>query len=389
MPVRKILLKGYFGFANLGDDLLLVTTYSLLREAFPTAAIDVFSNNTINNTSVGNRVIGSEYLAHLLNDENVRVVDWKSTGSYDLVVNGGGGIYFDYRNGGWKHGLLNRVGRLFTTGGLRRIESAFRKISGRRFRQTFQRRYGLGIGVEKFHAAAPSYVRKKADLGTFDAIFVRDENSRQNLSDLKYDGKVHVSTDNVFLHRYWMPSSVKAERVTAPTRLGVILMDWPDFDGIFKNCFDGIRILRDRGWNVTFFSFDANHDRKYLDFLSRANEDVIVWNPVEQDLKAFIDVFAQQHVVLTARAHGAIVGATLGIPAICIGFREKLATIHRMLHKSSTLLQLPIGAGALVDIVTQMKQSYGERSARVVEDLRRNEALAEEGLTTFLSLVRE
>src|SRR5690606_41007532 len=79
LPVRKILLKGYFGFANLGDDLLLVTAYSLLREAFPTAAIDVFSNNTIDNTSVGNRVIGSEYLAHLLNRSEERSVGEKSS----------------------------------------------------------------------------------------------------------------------------------------------------------------------------------------------------------------------------------------------------------------------------------------------------------------------
>ena len=79
-----ILLKGYYGFGNLGDDLLMQINYQILKEACPNSEIDIFSNNTHSNE---NSIADTNY--HLYTQKLINypldIVDWTHKKRYDLI----------------------------------------------------------------------------------------------------------------------------------------------------------------------------------------------------------------------------------------------------------------------------------------------------------------
>ena len=96
----KIILKGYYGFGNFGDDILMVTTYWLLKDIFPSDQIIVCSENP-----------GAQYI-ELLCEKSVPVVNSNSGLHADWIVHGGGGVFFDFNEGTSKLFLAESVNKI-------------------------------------------------------------------------------------------------------------------------------------------------------------------------------------------------------------------------------------------------------------------------------------
>ena len=104
----KILLKGYYGFGNLGDDILMMVSYAILKKKYAEAVISIYSENTPNNPHLSDPVGFNQYIHSLLKD-TPRLVDWTCQDDYDLLFDGGGGIYKDHTYGNWGHAIANRI----------------------------------------------------------------------------------------------------------------------------------------------------------------------------------------------------------------------------------------------------------------------------------------
>ncbi len=379
----KILIKGYYGFGNLGDDILMTTMYRLLKEKFPTAQFFIFSNFTKNLSGFKRQENYNEYILMLLG-EHVRIIDWTFRGEFDLVVDGGGGVYFDYSVGGLTKAFINWAGNLVGTKGLFQVDTLIRIASGRMRRLKFKKRAGFGLGIGPYTPQSKLLYQHLVEIGSTDVLFVRDATSFNLLQEFKFSGVKNLSADVAFLSSYWLTNKIKPRpKVDFQNRIGIILLDWHEGNAarfkVFQKFAD--RLLQE-GMKVTFFSFDENQDIQYIEEFQLAYS-FITWRPNEISLPAFMNEISTQDIVFSARAHGAILGSILGVPSVCITTSHKLTEVSRLLSQSASIVNEPITETELFKQLQQVKDNYSERLALVDRDLERNRRLADETWLEF------
>ena len=303
-------------------------------------------------------------------EDTPRLVDWTFQDDYDLLFDGGGGIYKDHTYGNWSHTIANKITRYTSPQRLWSLEKNVRKNVKKEHQINFSRRVGFGLSIGPFRKNSPSYVRKLAEIGSYDELFVRDKASIDFLEEVGFKNNFYKTTDIAFLMDYWLPEGIKYREGADSSKIGVILLDWyKDNDEYLQNIKDATKRLESEGYEISFFSFQKNQDTKYRAYF---RDQVTAWNPHEYSLKQFLSMIREQHLLITSRAHGAIVGACLGVPSICLGITLKLEEVSKMLHRSSTLILPPFPAHDILDAVQSMSDNYQQCLSDLRYDLDSN-----------------
>ncbi|MEQ1587067.1 MAG: polysaccharide pyruvyl transferase family protein [Cyclobacteriaceae bacterium] len=379
----KILIKGYYGFGNLGDDILMTTTYHLLKNRFPAAELFIFSNFTSNLNGFNRQPNYNKYIWHLLGEE-VQIIDWTYRGDFDLIVDGGGGVYFDYSIGSSVWGLLNAVNKFMGVTILYRIDVILRKVFGRKRHLGFKRRAGFGLGIGPYSNSSRLLYQHLVEIGSTNILFVRDNTSLKLLQAFRFSGIKDLSSDIAFLSQYWLNSEVKQRPgENFQNRIGIILLDWHEGnDSRFEEFQKFADHLIVRGTRVTFFSFDENHDIKYIRKFQEGYS-LVVWRPNEISISDFLNTLSAQDILFSARAHGVIIGSILKVPSICIATSQKLIEVSRLLPLSTSLVNEPIQEEQLFNQLENVQSNYSERLKYLDLDIERNEKLAIESWLEF------
>ena len=130
----KIILKGYYGFGNFGDDILMITTYWLHKDIFPTDQIIICSENP-----------DVQYI-ELLCEKSVQVVNSNSGLHGDWIIHGGGGVFFDFNEGPRNYYWLNQLITFIGYASFRKTYNFIKSLRGSKSIEA-KFRAGLGIGV--------------------------------------------------------------------------------------------------------------------------------------------------------------------------------------------------------------------------------------------------
>lgn len=367
---RRVLLRGYYGFGNFGDDLLLLTAYRMLREAHPHATVHVRC------LAAG----GGTYLPNLLG-EDVPITSSLEPIDYDLVVDGGGGVFFDFEEGPRALTLVNTVARAVPTRWLREARRAYRVLRGTHGADS-ARRVGVGIGVGTFTKSSRKFLRARSSLGEYNHLLVRDDESRENARSIVGDLSVSVSADLVFARRFWCPAELRrASSLTTGRRVGFVLRRWShDGSAHLGPMASAIDALRHRGVEVTVFLLEGSDEDVVRSKLPSVP--YVVWRPSDargsqDELSTFLRRLASVDLIVTTRAHGAIAGACLGVPAICVAIEPKLQIVAEMLKRSATALDVTEIATTLARVVEERLGRVSSLREAVSTDVEENERQAE------------
>lgn len=374
----KILIKGYYGFGNFGDDILMITAFKLLRAIAPDATLFVFSNFNENLRGF-DRDAKYNYYIHSLLDESPPLVDWTYQGSFDLVVDGGGGVYFDDRRGSWLSEVRNVVLRALGFRNVLLVDMLLRTILSRPKRLRYTRRMGLGLGIGPYAFGARLLYAHLADIATFDVLMIRDAASLSFLTSYKFSGQRFLGTDLTFYNKWWLSHELSfSKEKPFGGRIAIVLMDSQhDNTVVFRRFRNFIDELVVKGYKVTLFSFDENNDRQFIGYF-RDFIPFVIWRPNNDGLKSFLSHLHQQDLVITSRAHGAIIGAQLGVVPVCLGKTPKLREVAKMFPGSGLVVDFPIDFMRLHQLVAQIESDYPVFMERLVADVSVNKVKIEE-----------
>lgn len=370
----KFILRGYYGFGNLGDDILLTVTYRWLKQHFPACSLSICTDAR-----------HPEYLSGILG-ENLTIYRSDDRVDADWIIYGGGGVFFDFHESGKRYWLLNKIIKQLGYTRYKAIYRAYKVLRGRiGIRGKFQG--GLGIGVGTYTKSSRRFYADILSLASFDFLLVRDKQSAENVEGLNLRIPVQVATDLAFFHPCWIEAAYAGHQPVS-NQIGFILRDWSYGDQDYFEATEAVaKQLMNEGYAVKFYSFDQQADADYSKRFSNSFP-FYAWNPDTLSVNDFLKELARNKLMVTCRAHGAIISACLGIPSICLEIEPKLKEVSAMLKRSSNLIDRPFTEEKIKRAISWHLTSQEELAKAVLTDTEDNFNKIASALARFEKLMR-
>lgn len=372
--MSKIILRGYYGFGNFGDDILMLTSYRLIKEIFSSDEIVICSESNSDpsyiETIIGRSVPVGPIAEH-------RDADW--------IIHGGGGVYFDFKSGNLNFFWLNETIRFIGYSRFRHVYDFFAKLKNTNIKHS-KRRIGLGIGVGSYTRSSKRFHLDILSLSDFDFLLVRDEESIDHIRSYNFNYPTLLSTDLAFLSKYWLPKNF----TMAPEKntIGFVLRDWVyDNHAYLQTVLRVLLVLKKQNRELKIFSFDKRSDQHFIPEFS-TNFPITVWDPQHMSIADFLFEMGKCNLIVTSRAHGAIVSTCLGIPTICLDIEPKLKNISKMLKNSSLLVEGSDHEMILSMIDNRLKM-YETFHHSTLVDVENNQKIMESGITAFKEFTKQ
>lgn len=369
MSIPDVVLLGYYGRGNFGDDILMVVAHGLARQMLPGARMALRTGTT------------ATYPDRLLGPGVVRL-PFGTRDRHRLLLHGGGGNFFDFA----PHGPLTRaVNAVLMAGGKKaflRLDANLRRLVDRPHLSA-RTRLGLGLGIGTFTAGSPRLRDVLPVLADFDALWLRDDQSVINLTRLGVAAPVVRGSDLAFLWEHWCPPDLALAPAlvrTARPRVGVILRDWPAGSGCtFAQWIAPVLERLTLRFELTLISLDPATDGGTLSAFSHMPQ--LAWWPDRMSISDFARELAAQDVLLTSRAHGAICGACLGRASVILEIEPKLRAVHGMLPMATRIVPAFCDPEAVID---QIEEALAIPNTIVAADALRNRSESQSALEAIV-----
>jgi polysaccharide pyruvyl transferase CsaB len=355
----KIVLSGYYGFDNAGDEALLSAITSSIRRLAPEAEFVVFSGSPEKTAS----------------RHGVRAVYYKSPGQVwrelrdaDLLISGGGSIFQDVTSARSLPYYISVV--------------ALAKLLGKPV--IF---YAQGVGPINRRTSKwlMGLVANRVDI-----ITLRDEKSLQLMLELGVARPpLLVTADPVFSLQPTTAAELKIETLLAGQGLadkslvGVAVRRWQPLDGYQANLAKLLDELAGRGYQIIFvpmaYPEDVNEARRVAG-LMQAESLVLDEHLQSQEHLALI---ARMNLMIAVRLHALIFAANRGVPFAGISYDPKVEAFL----SSFNLAPLPADYEAMLARVEDLLDAEHMQNeiSRRAEEMR---AQAEDNARLALSLVK-
>ena len=364
---QTILISGYYGFGNTGDEAVLAAMISDLQSACPGVDICVISGDPAETQKQ------HQVKAVPIDDLQTMVSEVKRS---DLAIIGGGGLFHDY----WgvdlsailtdqHHGLALYSSLALLTGLLNKPLMI----------------YGVGVGPLQTEQGKQI---TRAVFETARTATVRDHESKVVLCDLGLDpDKITVTADPSFRWLARNHHSPVSPQISAPEPyLGIALRNWNlgpashAWEGQVADAVDDYLELYEG--SVVFIPFQVGEDRLSNDLeianrihrQLRNRERAVVLNP---DLSpgAISSVISACDVLLGMRLHSIIFAALNEVPVVGLGYDPKIFRTMRQLGIEEYALPLE-------QLNRQVLLARLEKAVRNAPGLREQLGAQKEGLKT-------
>lgn len=352
----RIVISGYYGFGNVGDEAVLAAMLSALRARLPASRVTVLSAHPAQTRRLHN--------VHSIPRTGVAVV--RAIAGADLFLSGGGSLIQDAtsaRSAAYYLGLL-----------------AMAEILSRRAMVFAQ---GIGPLRRTWIRRIASLVLNRAHL-----ITVRDEDSLRTLRELGVRRAAHLVADPVFALDPAPEDHVReliGSGGSGP-RIGLALRPWRG-DAYLAAVIEALRTVREAaGATIVVFAF---HPERDLPLARPAAEALGARVVADLPPREMVAAVGMMDVLVGVRLHALIAAVSTGVPPVGLSYDPKIDALFRRIGVGHLLPLAGLQAGQLHQAVLAAWQSRGELRPRLLqlhtslrEDALRAADLAEALLST-------
>ena len=296
----NVVLSGYYGFKNAGDDAILQSIHSNIKSSGGNVSITVLSSDPEDTrASYGFNAVHRFKIFRVL----------RALRRCDVLVSGGGSLLQDYTS------TRSLLYYLFI------INAAKRR--GKKVMI-----YANGIGPVRKSA---NRRRVRRAVNRVDIITLRDPASAAELRDMGVTrDDIHVTADPVFTldgaPREDALRILEERGVPAAPFIAVSIRDWPEADGFVESMAALCDEIHEKhGLNILFISMQSNKDNAIshrVRELMRNNAFVLEGRLAARELMGIIGV---AELVLAMRLHALIFAARMNVPLAGIVYDQKVS----------------------------------------------------------------
>ena len=305
---KKILLSGYFGYDNLGDEAILYSIVEELKKIDDVELVALSGNPQKTTEKFGIYAVERMKLFPVL----------KELSRCDIFLSGGGSLLQDVTS---KRSIQYYMGLL--------------RLAKRFFRKRVMI-YSQGIGPVD---DAKNRAKIGKLLNQMDIVNVRDEQSKIELVDMGVRKNISVTADTVFLlerhdrtfGKEYLSKNLDLNKKT----VGVSIRPWKDCDDrIVSEMVHLISVLQEREVNIVLLPFHHPGD---LRLSQRVFEQLAFKNNVHLATELFneremLSITANLDVMLSMRLHGLIFGVVSGAYPVAISYDPKIDSLMKELE---------------------------------------------------------
>jgi polysaccharide pyruvyl transferase CsaB len=313
----RVVLAGWYGAGNLGDELLLKVIAGWVRDggAVPVA---ISTHPPYTQATMGIEAMGYGDLPAIV----------EALADADLFVLGGGGLFQDYNEfdlASLAHFPCWNVSQF----------AQFLFLADELGLPTLALAQGVGPlrGPEGRQIAADVFTRAQG-------VSVRDQDSARLLREIGVDREVTVAPDPAWCWRH-APTGHPPLRERYPQLknrpvLAMILRDWPFDPAWERQCATALREAIPEGWGVLWLDFHRPPDAAATGFSEigvRMSKELgdsrvhVVWDGATVDEAT--ELLSQCDACVAMRLHGALLAVANGLPVASIEYDGKVAALGR------------------------------------------------------------
>ncbi len=346
----KVLISGYYGYDNLGDELILKAIIEHLRAIDPSLDITVISHSPW-------RTVNLHPSIEAVSRRDVFGI-FKALRQCQLFISGGGGLLQDTTGQG---SVLYYLG--------------WGIIAKKIFRKKVML-YAQGIGP-LHRSLSRSLVG--AWIGKMDLITLREERSRQILQDLRVpDSMIKVTADPALGMTVKNSGSLSEKH---PLCIGVVLRQGPDkLQAVQPWCEILTNVKNMYNARILLLPFQDPHDVKLNRSIKETMKDKVdlkYWD----NLGDIFTFYESVDILVSMRLHALILAAVYGKPMLGINYDPKIDNFLRLFNQQAVTREKVVKT--LENLVYKQKIIAAEQSA-VLQQL---QARARENAKLAMALI--
>ena len=312
--MSKIVISGYYGFNNAGDEALLTAMLAALRAVEPKADITVISGNP------GNTIVKHQ-VKSLYRFAAVRLL--RAIGEADLVISGGGSLLQDVTS---KRSLAYYLSVIAAAKWKRKKVMLFAQ--------------GIGPIRSRFMRMLTRLVVSKADV-----ITVRDQDSAEELARMGVPAsKVEVTADPVLMLN--PESKVAGKTILAEAGLdpykpiiGVSVREWPDNQRCLKQLSAALGNLSEKhSAQIAILPLQVSKDLKdsqlLQSYLPKMRNKVVLLQG-DYSTEEFLSIIGSFRLLIGMRLHALIFAAVMKAPLMAVSYDPKVDSFLKAIGTES------------------------------------------------------
>lgn len=344
----NILISGYYGFDNIGDESILRTLITSLREKIPDCRLTVLSHNPASTREK----YGVEAVERMSPGAILRAVR-----QCDMLISGGGSLLQDVTSSKSIHYYLFII----------RLAKLLRK-------KVFIYSQGIGPIDHAFNRRATARALKKAD-----GIVVRDERSAKLLEQIGLpQERIVITADPVI--RMKRPDRTVGREILARAGIkkdGRLTVGWAirekNRDSTFvREITECIRWLRENyDAESVLIPFHYEEDREVCSVIAERTNGAAKCLSEKYLSEDMLSIIGNMDVLVGVRLHSMIYAAIMGVPIIGVSYDPKCTAFLNSVGLDSLSTRETFSAEAFKAEFARVLETGKEQTATVAENMRR------------------